>query len=255
MTLDLQAVQTGFLAAGVPPGIVTELLEAFAEAKRRYYRTDLRPSAIEGGRFAEATFRALQWATTGTYTPIGKTLPKLDQLLVTLANSSGNDSVRLHIPRTLRLIYDIRNKRDAAHLADGIDPNTQDATLVVRNMEWILAELVRLYHKVPPGEAQKIIIDLVTKEIPAIQLFEDFPRVLRDLKASDHTLVLLYWRGSTGAAFAELSAWVRPSMRANLRRTLTALDKKNLVHGNGTRWFITQPGEQKVEANGLVEPA
>jgi hypothetical protein len=254
MTLDFQAVRAGFAAAGIPPDLVTELLDAFTEAKRRYYRTDLRPSAVEGGRFAEATFRVLQWATTGKYTPIGKTLPKVDQLLVSLENGPGNDSVRLHIPRTLRLIYDIRNKRDAAHLADGIDPNMQDATLVVRNMEWVLAELVRLYHKVPPDEAQKILTDLVTKEIPVIQLFEDFPRVLRDLRASDHTLVLLYWRGAKGASFAELSAWVRSSMRANLRRTLTALDKKNLVHSSGTCWFITFAGEQKVEAAALVEP-
>jgi hypothetical protein len=255
MSLDRQAVQAPLQAAGVPPELVTELLEAFSEAKRRYYRTDLRPSAVEGGRFAEATFRILQWSTSGTYTPIGKTLPKVDQLLVTLENSSGNDSIRLHIPRTLRLIYDIRNKRDAAHLADGIDPNLQDATLVVRNMEWVLAELIRLYHKIPADEAQKIITDLVTKEIPVIQLFEDFPRILRDMRASDHSLVLLYWRGVTGATFAELSAWVRPSMRANLRRTLSGLDNKNLVHDDGERWFITQLGEQTVEAGGLIEPA
>jgi hypothetical protein len=43
---------------------------------------------------------------------------------------SAPDSIRLHIPRTFRVIYDIRNKRDAAHLGDGIDPNLQDSTLV-----------------------------------------------------------------------------------------------------------------------------
>ena len=254
MPLDLPAVQAGFVAAGVPQELVAELLEAFTEAKRRYYRTDLRPNAVEGGRFAEATFRVLQWSTTASYTPIGKTLPKVDVLLKTLENSSGNDSVRLHIPRTLRLIYDIRNKRDAAHLADGIDPNLQDATLVVRNMEWVLAEMVRQYHKVSADEAEKIITDLVSKEIPVIQLFDGFPRVLRNIKASDHSLVLLYWRGAAGATFAELSSWVRPSMRANLRRTLGVLDRKDLVHTNGTRWFITRSGEQAVEAAGLIEP-
>ena len=78
--------------------------------------------------------------------------------------SPANDSIRLHIPRTLRLIYDIRNKRNAAHLADGIDPNVQDATLVIRNMEWALAELVRLYHHVPADEAQQIIAELVSRK-------------------------------------------------------------------------------------------
>jgi hypothetical protein len=224
------------------------------EAKRRFYRSDFRPSAVEGGRFAEATFRILQWATTGSYTAIGKTLPKVDQLLVMLENSSGNDSARLHIPRTLRLIYDVRNKRDAAHLADGIDPNMQDATLVIRNMEWVMAELLRMYHKVSPDDAQGIILDLVSKEIPIIQVLNGFPRVLRDIKASDYCLVLLYWRGASGASFSELASWVRPAMRANLRRTLVRLYQKDLAHSTDDYWYITRAGENAVEEARLVEP-
>jgi hypothetical protein len=253
--MDLASVQNGFVGAGLPKEVVTELLDAFTEAKRRFYRSDLRPNAVEGGRFAEAAFRVLQWAATGSYTPIGKTLPKVDQLLATLPNSPANDSIRLHIPRTLRLIYDIRNKRDAAHLADGIDPNLQDATLVVRNMEWVLAELVRLYHGVPADEAQLIIIELVSKEVPAIQLFGEFPRVLSDLKASDYCLVLLYWRGANGATFGEIASWVRSSMKSNLRRTLAGLDARNLIHFSGDRWFITQLGEKSAESAHLIEPS
>jgi hypothetical protein len=139
-------VQQGFVSAGIPHVLVDELLEAFSEAKRRYYLDDLRPNAVEGGRFSEAAFRVLQSATAGgQYTSAGKTLPSVDKLLVTFENAVGHhDSLRIHMSRTLRLIYDIRNKRDAAHLADVIDPNIQDASLVIRNLEWVLAELMRL---------------------------------------------------------------------------------------------------------------
>lgn len=254
MRLDLTTVEQGFLGAGIPQELITELMKAFVEAKRRYYRVDLRPSAVEGGRFTEATFRVLQW-TTGRYTPLGRTLPSVDQLLKDLQNAAGPDSVRLHIPRTLRLIYDIRNKRDAAHLGDGIDPNLQDATLVVRNMDWVMAELVRLYHNVSPNEAHDVIADLVSKEVPTIQMFDGFPRVLRTIKASEHCLVLLYWRGRQGATYTQLHTWVRPTMRANLRRTLAALDTKDMVHQVDDRWLITLRGERAVEAERLIEPA
>lgn len=234
--------------------MVDELLAAFAEAKRRYYRDDLRPSEIEGARFSEAVFRVLQWATTQSFTPLGKTLPSVDAMMTSLLNASAGDSIRIHIPRTLRLIYDVRNKRDVAHLGDGIDPNQQDATLVVRNMEWVLAELVRIYHDVPPGEAHEMILDLISKDVPLIQEFEGFPRVLKQLKASDHFLVLLYWRGASGATQAQLHAWARPPMRSNMKRTLNQLDQRDLVHFDGSRYVLTHLGERDVETRKLLEP-
>lgn len=256
MILDYAEVEKGFLGAGMPPELVSELMEAFAEAKRRYYRSDFRPNAVEGGRFTEAVFRILEWATSGgSYTALGKTLPKVDKLMVAMENATTvPDSIRLHVPRTLRLIYDIRNKRDAAHLGDGIDPNLQDATLVVRSMEWVMAELARLYHSVAPSEAQAIIESLVSKEVPSIQVFEGFPRVLKNLKASDHVLVLLYWRGASGAAYEEIASWVRASMRGHLRRTLKGLDAKDLVHQASGRWVLTRKGEVTVETAKMVEP-
>src|SRR3989344_2315805 len=109
----------------IPASLVAELLSAYEEAKRNFYLGGLRLSEVEGGRFCEAAFRALEHITTGKHTPIGRQL-KVDALIAHLASipqSANPDSIRLHIPRALRVVYDIRNNRDAAHLADGIDPN------------------------------------------------------------------------------------------------------------------------------------
>lgn len=248
-------VQQGFLAAGIPAELVKELLEAFSEAKRRFYREDLRPSEIEGARFSEAVFRILEWVTTSQYTPLGDNLPKVPTLMGKLEQATAApESVRFHIPRTLRLIYDVRNKRDVAHLGDGINPNQQDATMVVRNMEWVLAELVRLHHNVSATEAHGIIVELVSKDVPLIQVFDGFPRVLKQLKASDHMLALLYWRGVEGATSTELNSWARAAMRANLKRTLNALDANDLIHLRGDRYVLTYLGEKDVEQRKLLEP-
>lgn len=247
-------VRAGFNSAGIPQELIDELLNSFIDTKKRFYQNDLRPSVIEGARFSEVVFRILQWQTEGAYLPIGKTLPTVDALLVKLANATGTDSIRIHIPRTLRLIYDIRNKRNIAHLKDGIDPNVQDSTLVVRNMEWVLAELVRLYHNVSPAEANGIILDLVSKEVPAIQVFNGFPRILKDLKASDYLLALLYWSGATGARLDELKKWVPKKMRANLPRTLKMMDDNNLIHLDGSEYLLTYLGIRETENRKLLEP-
>jgi hypothetical protein len=251
------AIRTG-LVATLNPKLVDELLDAYEEAKSNYYLGGLRLSAVEGGRFCEAAFRLLQQRAFGRFDPLGKQL-KADTVTQSLANlptGSMPDSVRLHVPRALRVVYDVRNNRDAAHLADGIDPNLQDATLVIGVLDWVLAEFVRLHHKVTPNKAQRMVDDLVTRQAPVIQDFDGFLKVLRaDLTAGPRCLVLLYQRGNEGATYDELSTWVKPAMRANLRRTLNSLaDDKSWVHGSGDLYQITRSGQQEVEKRGWLDP-
>ena len=106
------------------PKLVDELLAAYEEAKRNLYLGGLRLSAVEGGRFCEAAFRMLEQTISGTFTPINAQINS-EKVILAAAQAKAPDAIRIHIPRTLRVVYDIRNKRDAAHLADGIDPNHQ----------------------------------------------------------------------------------------------------------------------------------
>ena len=237
--------------------LVDELLEAYVEAKRNYYLGGFRLSAVEGGRFCEAAFRMLEERTTGMFKPLGKQLnvETLRNDLAKLPSSSHPDSIRLHIPRALRVVYDIRNSRDTAHLADNIDPNLQDSTLVISILDWVLAEFVRLYHTVPSNEAQAIVESLVTRRAPVVQDFAGFLKILNpELQAGDHILMLLYQRGETGAIYSELEAWSKPSMKANLRSTLSRLvDDRAFVHFDGGRYFITGSGLRDAERRKLYE--
>lgn len=255
MTLD----QIGDLLKNgdIPDELVDELLEAYQEAKDRFASGDHRPQRIEGGRFGEATFRILQHETSGTYTPIGTPLPRTDDLIRGLENlqrAAHSDAIRVHIPRTLRLIYDIRSRRDVAHLGP-VDAGLQDSTLVVHCMDWVLAELVREEDAtITPEEAQRAIEGIVAKEIPAIQEFDGEPFVLRDLRASDLVLVLLYHEEPERSGFQALRARVRPQMRANLRRTMDRLVDEFLVHHTvaSDSYRITRNGQQRVLADRLL---
>jgi hypothetical protein len=195
----------------------------------------------------------LEQCVTGKFTPIGKQLNS-EKIINFLANAaSQRDAIRFHIPRSIRLVYDIRNKRDAAHLADGIDPNIQDATLVISVLDWILAEFVRLYHGVSAQQAQLIVDGLVQRKVPAIQNFGNFRKVLKPkLRASDFVLLLLYECGEAGAAYIRLDEWVPPKMRANLRRTLEQLVHDSArVHTEGGMYYITRLGLADVEKRRL----
>ncbi|HVH50792.1 MAG TPA: hypothetical protein VM690_01495 [Gaiellaceae bacterium] len=255
--MELDDVRAGFVANGIPVELVDEVLATYTEAKRRFHLRDLRPQEVEGGRFSEAVFRVLQHLCGQRVTPIGKSLPGVDNLLPVFESVTGQpDAVRLHIPRTLRLIYDIRNKRDAAHLSDQIDPNLQDATLVIANMDWVVAELVRLQHNVTADEAQAIIENLVTKEIPAVEEIDGQPVVLSDLSSRDQALLMLYRAGAAGASLEDLADWLR-TRRDHLGDRLAKLDadKRVLRHPRSGRYHLTSKGVRDVEKRNLAQPA
>lgn len=237
--------------------LAEELLAAYVQAKQNYYLGGLRLSAVEGGRFCEAAFRLLEQRTGKTFTPLGSSLDT-DMLIRRLANivqGEQPDSIRIHIPRALRVVYDIRNKRDAAHLADDIDPNLQDATLVGGILDWVMAEFVRLYHIVSPDEAQRIIGDLVSRQAPVVQELEGFLKILNpNLKAADRVLLLLYQRGAKQVSAAELRSWVHPKMVSNLNRTLYQMEHdRALIHSAGGVFQITDLGKLEVERRKLYE--
>lgn len=252
----LAAIRAG-LVARFDPKLVDELIEAYTEAKRNYYLGGLRLGAVEGGRFSEAAFRMLQQLTTGKWDSLGKQLDSEATIkaLAQLGAASLSDSVRLHIPRTLRVVYDIRNKRDAAHLGDGIDPNLQDASLVVASLDWVMAEFVRLFHNVGADEAQRIVEQLVTRAVPAVEDIKGFQKVLRtSLGVSDRVLLLLYARGAAGGTRGELESWLKPPMRKNLSRTMRRLEHDSgYVHRDNGTYLITASGIREVERRRLFE--
>jgi len=80
------------------------------------------------------------------------------------------------------------------------------------------------------------------------------PGVLKDMRASDHVLVLLYWAGRLGTSMDDLTAWVPPAMRANLRRTVRQLHDRHLVHFEDAHARLTGPGEGFVAERKLITP-
>ncbi|QII07529.1 hypothetical protein BH93_21040 [Rhodococcoides fascians A25f] len=247
-------IEAGFAAAGIPVDLYSELLASYREAKQRYHRRDLRPTEVEGGRFSEAAFRMLEWEANGSHTAIGSNLPGTPTLVSELAKkTSAPDSVRFHIPRTLQAVYDIRNKRDVAHLGK-IDANLQDASLVVHILDWVVAEFVRLYHNVSDADAERMISDIVKKEVPAIQVIDGFPLILKAVPLVDRILILLYWHGDGGTSKSLLSSWLTVNQRSNLSAVMKKLRGDIRVYLSGDVYHLTDIGIADVEARDLLAP-
>jgi hypothetical protein len=240
-----------------PQNLVDELLQCYTEQRRNLLLGNLRPNEVEGGRFAEAAFRLLEHFVSWPVTPLGTQLNTegLIKRLAALQGGSTPDSVRLHIPRTLRVIYDIRNKRDAAHLGDGIDPNLQDSTIVAAALDWVLAEFVRIAGGTTPDAAYKLVKGITIRRVPAVEETSGFLKTLRpSLGPGDRILLLLYHCADNGATNTELANWLKPAQRPNLIRTLKDLEhEKDLIVLSNGRYKITRRGIQEIERRNLIE--
>jgi hypothetical protein len=240
------------IAAAATDELADELLDEFDELNKRFYLGDYRPTELSGGRFGEAAFRICQHVCIGNYTPLNKKLPRIDQLVSQLENTpsaSADDTFRIHIPRTLRLIYDLRNKRDVAHLGTNISPNFPDSSLVLTCAAWVVAEVVRIFHKCDSVTAQTIVDNLVVRRTPLIWVEGELVRVLDvSLPYDDQVLIILHHLQPDWIENRKLFKWVGYSnFSAFQKNVLSQLHIQALIHVEGEKSKILPPGNARVE--------
>jgi hypothetical protein len=234
--------------------LLDKLFESHQLLAEHYYLGRYRPCALEGGRFAEASLRMLQQVLTGSFIPLGthiadftKETRKFEQL-----PKGINESLKIQIPRTIQLLFDIRNKRDVGHVGGDVDANFSDATLSLTASNWVLTEFLRIYYTSDVDIAQKLVNSLVKVRIPLIQDFDGFPKILNPkLTLPDKILVLLYYRGNEGATVKQLDEWLSHRVEGgHMSITLNRLEHERAqIYRKGDICLITDVGRKHVEAN------
>ena len=167
------------LSTKIDPSLVEHLIEHYGELKQKFFLGQYEPSQLNCAKFAEVVMRILEYVTKGNYSPFGEnvSLDALAKELEHLPKSKFPNSIRIHIPRVLRAIYDIRSKRGVAHIGE-LRPNLMDATFAVSACDWITAEFIRLYHTDDSNEAQKTIDSIVERKVSIIEEFGEDLKVL-----------------------------------------------------------------------------
>jgi hypothetical protein len=184
---------------------------------------------------------------------MSKPLPPFDKILPALErvpSACAHDSLRVHIPRALWAVYGVRNRRDVGHIGGDVNPNRADAYFVVALCDWVLSEFIRLTVNCSLVEAQGMVDNLVERKVPIIQDFNRFPKILRsDLAIPDQILALAYRSGANGVAIEDLQRWLKPAKPGPISVAVLRLDRKALLHRDGSRCFITLSGIRYVEKN------
>ncbi|MBP8001976.1 MAG: hypothetical protein KA314_03945 [Chloroflexi bacterium] len=239
------------LQTSLPQDVLVELLKEYKHIKQQFFLSKFRPTELNAGRFAECMLRILEFVDSNSYTPFGSQLDS-EKIINRLPNNvSLPNTLRFFIPRLIRVILDVRNKRDVAHVGGEVNPNYSDSIFVIHAVDWILTELVRHYHSCPIDQAAAIVSTINEIQIPIIDEFEGFIRVLdTSLKTSDKVLVILYSKQPNKISEQELRKWVEYKNSTNFRdKVLFALHKEAFIHYDNSFCSLTRKGILYVEKN------
>ncbi|MBR3150035.1 MAG: hypothetical protein IKF64_07685 [Eubacterium sp.] len=182
-----------------PDELINGIIDNYEKALKQYRLENWQYCGNEIGQFVEIARRMIEYDLTGNYTPLNKKLANFNQTeLNKMENASSNidETFRIIIPRRLHSMYCIRSKRGMIHKGK-IDPNKMDASVLLQDAKWILAEFFRMCTSYSIDKSEEIISSIIYKDSPLIWDTGGTLRVLETkMPAKNQVLCLLYTKNS-----------------------------------------------------------
>jgi hypothetical protein len=222
--------------SALPAGLRDPLLKEYQTIVQNYLEQRWLPSELSGGRFSEIVYTVLDGHAKRSYAAAPSkpaNFPDACKKLESNKLPHVPHSFQILIPRMLPALYDVRNNRNVGHVGGDVDPNHMDAVVVLSMANWIMAELVRVFHGLKVTEAQQVVDTLVEVRIPVV--WSDgggIKRVLRPELKLHEQIVLLVSVSVPDVTSKELIEWIEEDDKAYFKKTLRNLHAKRLVEFN-----------------------
>lgn len=236
----------------IPPGLRKSLLNEYQTIVQNFLEHRWLPSELSGGRFSEIVYTIIDGQAKKAYASSPgkpKDFVAACRKLENNALSHVPRSFQILIPRLLPALYEIRNNRSVGHVGGDVDPNHMDSLAVLTMCNWIMGELVRVYHGLSIVEAQKVVDALAEVRIPAVWSDGVIKRVLQPgIKLPDQILLLIA-TSLPSVGISELLQWTEASDKKYFMKLIRALHKKRFIEfdENANKVQILPPGAQCVQ--------
>ena len=147
--------------SAIPSGLRLPLIAEYQSIVQNFLEHRWLPSELSGGRFSEIVYTILDGYGKKAYAASAKKPSNFKDACARLeTNASVPRSFQVLIPRLLPALYEIRNNRSVGHVGGDVDPNHMDSAAVLAMCNWVMCELVRVYHSLPTTGAQKVVDSL-----------------------------------------------------------------------------------------------
>ncbi|MFF8566173.1 hypothetical protein ACF06N_14565 [Streptomyces albidoflavus] len=236
----------------LPSSLKAELVDEFNKITRNYREGRWEASELNGGKFCEIVYSILDgYLAGGSYPSRAKKPARFKDACEDLAKSAKmySESARLTIPRLLIPLYDVRNRRGVGHVGGEVDANHMDATFVLHAAQWVMAELVRIFHSADIATAAEAVKNLTDRTVPVIWKVGQVARILdTSMSLANGTLLLLYSELGPQSD-KNLAKNLEQGSMSNYKRVLDRLHRGRLIEYDWESGsvHISPLGEKTVE--------
>lgn len=244
-------INPAVVLAAIPSPLRDPLLEEYRSIVQNFFERRWSPAELSGGKFSEIVYTILDGHAKKLYAAAPAKPANFVAACRALENNSGVPrSFQILIPRLLPALYEIRNNRGVGHIGGDVDPNHMDATAVLSNANWVMAELIRVYHTVSISEAQTVVDALVEQRVPLIWDVAGTKRVLDPSMGLKEQILALLASCAAAVSSAELISWTDYQDRAYFLRTLRKLHSDRLIEFQepAGQVYLLPPGSVAISA-------
>ncbi len=239
--------------SAIPAGLRDPLITEYQTIVQNWLEQRWLPSELHGGRFSEIVYTILDGHVKGKYAAAPSKPANFAEACKKLEGNKAAHiprSFQILIPRMLPALYEVRNNRNVGHVGGDVDPNHMDSMMILSMANWIMAELVRVFHGLTIVQAQLVVDTLAEVRIPVV--WSDggsIKRVLRpELKLSDQILILASV-SVPDVTSKELIDWIEEDDKGYFVRTLRGLHAKRFIEftESADKVKILPPGAKFVQ--------
>ena len=239
--------------AAIPSGLRNPLIAEYQSIIQNFMEHRWLPSELSGGRFSEIVYTVLDGHAKGKYPAAPSKPTNFPQACQKLENNAFGHvprSFQILIPRMLPALYEIRNNRSVGHVGGDVDPNHMDSVAVLSMCNWVMGELVRVYHGLSITEAQKVVDAIAEVRIPVVWSDGTKKRVLQPALKLPEQLLLLIATTLPEVSSSELLKWSEAPDKRYFLRLLRGFHKKRLIEfdEDADKIKILPPGTKLVQS-------
>ena len=232
--------------------LVESLISEFISMERRYVLCDWEPTTLDGGQFSEIASRIIYHVDSGNLSrrkEVKHCLKYIEDENDQNSHSFPNRRAALHFCKVIRTIYKFRSQRGAIHIDPDYTANELDSTMLMANVRWVFAEMLRILWAGSDADIATAIREIVRFEVPAVLNVDGRNLVLRpDCTVEEEILILLHDAGQSGMSRSQLGDSI-PKAASSITiaiQRLSSANKRQIVKRRDGTFLLTPQGTKRV---------